>query len=310
MPKTITSTAGQGHSLASYFEVTDIFPNQKDISHDELIRTLLLHIARKHNLSCADCHLKEIMDNVSDTILPNGVAVPHVRIDDIDKPLIAVATAPEGIDFVAGEDKVHIVVLILIPRDQPILYMKVLRTLSTVLRKRKAVTTAAKLKSAAELMNFFESDGLHLPMFIFAEDLMRKDFVTLHSSDNLKTAIDCFIAEGMGEIPVIDDDGDLISVVNAGTLLRVCLPEYLLWMSDLSPIINFEPFTNVIKNEENTCLSDIMHTDFANVQDRDPAVSVAGELTRRKAFKCYVLKDKKLVGVIDLPLFLNKVFRE
>jgi hypothetical protein len=43
---------------------------------------------------------------------------------------------------------------------------------------------------------------------------------------------------------------------------------------------------------------------------KDPAVSVAGEMTRRNASICYVLDDKKLMGVIDLPIFLNKIFRE
>ena len=77
-----------------------------------------------------------------------------------------------------------------------------------------------------------------------------------------------------------------------------------------SPPDEPEPFANVLRNEQNTWLSDILLTDFASVQMGAPAVSVAGELTRRKALNCYVLQDKKLMGVIDLPIFLNKVFRE
>jgi hypothetical protein len=66
----------------------------------------------------------------------------------------------------------------------------------------------------------------------------------------------------------------------------------------------------VLRNEQSTWLSDILLNEYASVQMNAPAVSVAGEMTRRNASKCYVLNGKKLMGIIDLPIFLNKVFRE
>ena len=67
---------------------------------------------------------------------------------------------------------------------------------------------------------------------------------------------------------------------------------------------------NCIVAEQSTWLSEILLEDFASVQMKAPAVSVAGEMTRHNASRCYVLNGKKLMGVINLPLFLNKVFRE
>jgi CBS-domain-containing membrane protein len=159
-------------------------------------------------------------------------------------------------------------------------------------------------------MRFFERGGMVLPEYVCAADIMRDDFIALRDNDNLKTAIDCFISQHLNEIPVVDRDGDMTGVVSAGTLLKVCLPDYLLWMSDLSPIINFEPFTSVLRNEQNTRLVGILLDNYASVQMNAPAVSVAGEMTRRNASKCYVLNDKELMGIIDLPIFLNKIFRE
>jgi mannitol/fructose-specific phosphotransferase system IIA component (Ntr-type) len=304
--------AKNGLALTSFFSADDILIHQEDISRNQLIRVLLKHLADRHDLTGIDGYYDAIIEreNANDTVIANGIAIPHARLDALERPYVSVATSAKGITFIEDKPPVHLILLVLIPRDQPGLYLQILRSLASVLRDRTAAKTVANLKSAEEVMHFFERGGMVLPEYVCAADLMSKELITLRNNDNLKTAIDCFIRENLSEIPVVDRDGEMVGVVCAGTLLKVCLPEYLLWMTDLSPIINFEPFVNVLRNEQNTWLSDILLDDFASVQMKDPAVSVAGEMTRRNASICYVLDGKKLMGVIDLPIFLNKIFRE
>ncbi len=49
------------------------------------------------------------------------------------------------------------------------------------------------------------------------------------------------------QLPDGDTDGDLIGVVSTYERLRVCLPDYILWMDDLTPILDFEPFAEIAK---------------------------------------------------------------
>ena len=88
------------------------------------------------------------------------------------------------------------------------------------------------------------------------------------------------------------------------------MPDYILWMDDLSPILQFEPFVNILRNEENTWLAEIISHDYAVVQVDDPAIAVAETMARRNASVCYVIRGKTLAGVITLPHFLNKVLRD
>jgi CBS domain-containing protein len=46
------------------------------------------------------------------------------------------------------------------------------------------------------------------------------------------------------------------------------------------------------------------------VPEDAPAVDVAKEITKHNARRAYVLRGKKLVGVITIQHFLNKVLRE
>ena len=301
-----------GLALTSFFSADDILIHQEQISRNQLIRQMLAHLADIHGFMDVDLFYNAVIEreNANDTVVSNGLAIPHARIDDLQRPYVGVATSATGIPFAKDKPDAHLILLVLIPRDQPGLYLQILRALATILRDRNAARAAAQLKDASEVMRFFERGGMVLPEYVCAADIMRDELISLRDNDTLKTAIDCFIGENLSEIPVVDRDGEMIGIVSAGTLLKVCLPEHLLWMSDLSPIINFQPFTTVLHNEQTTWLSEILHDDYVAVQMNAPAVSVAGEMTRRNASKCYVLNGKKLMGIIDLPAFLNKVFRE
>lgn len=299
-------------SLTSFFSADDILIHQEDLMRNELIRNLLMHVANGHGLTDVEDFYEAILEreNANDTVVANGIAIPHARLDNLQRPYVGVATSKKGIVFAEEEPAIHLILLVLIPRDQPGLYLQILRALANILRDRDAARAVSQLKTPDEVMRFFERGGMVLPDYVCAADMMRDDFTVLRDNDTLKAAIDCFISQHLSEIPVVDRDGEMIGVVSAGALLKVCLPDYLLWMSDLSPIVNFEPFTHILRNEQSTWLSDILLHEYASVQMKAPAVSVASEMTRRNASKCYVLNGKKLMGIIDLPVFLNKVFRE
>jgi PTS system nitrogen regulatory IIA component len=299
-------------SLTSFFSADDILIHQEGLMRNELIRHLLMHVANGHGFTEVEDYYEAIIEreDANDTVVAKGIAIPHARLDNLQRPYVGVATSASGIVFAEEEPPIHLILLVLIPRDQPGLYLQILRALANILRDQSAALAVSQLKTPEEVMRFFERGGMVLPDYVCAADIMRDDFLSLRNNDNLKTAIDCFIAQHISEIPVVDRDGDMIGIVSAGALLKVCLPDYLLWMSDLSPIVNFEPFTDVLRKEQSTWLSDILIHEFASVQMKAPAVSVAGEMTRRNASKCYVLNGKKLMGIIDLPVFLNKVFRE
>jgi CBS domain-containing protein len=139
---------------------------------------------------------------------------------------------------------------------------------------------------------------------------MDKVDVKLQEHDTLERAIDLFVQHRLNELPVVDKDGDLVGVVTTYELLRVCLPDYILWMEDLTPIINFEPFAEILRKESKTWLAEIMTDEYATVQDKAPAIQVAKEITRERTNRAYVVRDKKLLGVVSLERFLSKILRE
>ncbi|MDD4109526.1 MAG: hypothetical protein PHH93_12480, partial [Prolixibacteraceae bacterium] len=73
---------------------------------------------------------------------------------------------------------------------------------------------------------------------------------------------------------------------------------------------NFESFRNLLYNEDHTWLDEIMNREMAVVQIYDPAIKAGIEMTKLSANHAYVLNDNRLVGIISIQQFIDKVLRE
>ena len=63
-----------------------------------------------------------------------------------------------------------------------------------------------------------------------------------------------FVLEVFGEV----DPGHEYRVMNEEMLLRLALPEYILWLEDLAPIMHFESFAEISTNERTLRIAEVM----------------------------------------------------
>ena len=283
------------------------------MSRDEVIRTLASGLAKRHNLPGGDSLADAVLarEQTGSTVLMDGLAVPHARVEGLDRPYAAIATSERGIPWSDDDHaKVHIVFLVLTPREDPALYLKVLHALGTTLSDREQFNLVSAMSNSGDIYRFFESGEAYLPSFLTAADIMKREYKSLRSDDMLKTCINALISEHTSELPVVDSAGCLKGVARADNLLRACIPEHFLWMDDISSILDFEPFVQVLDDESSTPLTTILDDKYPTVSPDSPAVQIACEMMRHKSSKCYVCEGDRLVGVVKLTEFLNKIFRE
>ncbi len=302
-----------GLNFASLFGPEEILPQTALATRDEVLMALLGRLAARKSMPDIDAAFRELVsrEEQASTMVGSGIAMPHARIEGVDRLLVAVATSASGVRFAEGEDGLaHLVILMLVPISAPGLYLQAASSLAKMLREPGAALRAAEFSSADELWRFFNRGGLILPDYVCAGDIMARNAAAVKETDTLKQAIDMFVKNDLAELPVVDKDGDLVGMVSEHELLRVCLPDHILWMEDLSPIINFEPFVELLRNEGTSCLTDIMSEDYAALPENAPAIEVAKVLRTHPARHVFVVRGKKLVGVISLHDFITKVLRE
>lgn len=295
--------------LTELFKPEDILHHATAETSGEVIRQLLERMALRYGIGNVDAALdavKEVMIK-GDIQLGNGLAIPHARLENLSRLRIAVATSEKGIDFNGTVS--HLIILILIPLDMPGAYMQTLQGLAKVFEKPDSIDKLVALKSPLAVWQYFEAGDHRLPDHLEAKHIMTEVTVSLNENDSLAKAIDLFLDHNATELPVLDSEGELIGVVTTSQLVKVCMPEYLMWMEDMTPFLNFEPFAEVIRRETTTWLFDIMITDYAEVEEGSPAILAMKEIGRKQTDYAYVLRDRKLVGVIRLHEFLKCVLR-
>ncbi len=281
--------------------------DKRDLAIMELLRKL----AYEHGVG----NVSEVFDEIikreeeMSTVITSGIAIPHARISTVSELVVGIATSTKGIEW-TDNSQIAVIILLLIPKEQPGLYLQAISALASICNAPDSATSISNLTTSDELWRFFDRGGLILPDYICAGDVMREIDIKLHENDTLEKAIDYFVKYNYLSLPVVDTNNELIGVVSAQELLKVVLPDYILWMDDLSPIINFEPFAEILRRESMTWLAEIMTTEVPSIQITAPAVQIAKEMTRMNATRVYVLEDKQLKGVISLRGFLSKVLRE
>ncbi len=241
------------------------------------------------------------------TVISPGVALPHARLEEIDKPLVGIATTRHGVIFDADKAPVHLILLVLTPKNDPCAYLRVLSMLSGAL---KDIDVAAFIQTATadDISNRFNARTAQKESFLTAADVMNADPLTLLESDTLNTAIMVLCSHQALDVPVVDEEGDLRGIIGMEDFLRQSLPEHLLWMQDLSPILRFEPFADMIKKDHETKLADFMREDVVTVSADTPAVQLAKILLQQGVRQIQVVRDRRLLGVVNLSGFATKLF--
>ena len=243
------------------------------------------------------------------TVVYPGIAVPHLRLKGLPRLLLAVGTSVPGIVFNGdAQHPVHAIFLVLTPKSAPDAYLQFLAGLSKKLLALKDVRLIAGCTSPDELCAMLTSGKDDFPPFVSAMHMMDPNPATLLESDHLGTAIDTFCTRRLYDIPVVDEQGDVRGVVALEDLLRLSLPEHLLWMNDLTPIIQFEPFADLLRKDREMKLADFMREEYVKVSPDVPAIQLAKMFLMEKTRQILVMEGRHLAGVVNLHSFISKLF--
>ena len=240
------------------------------------------------------------------TMVAPGLAIPHARIPGLTEPLAAIACLPEGCEF-GGAGIANVIILLLTPIDNPNLHIQLLSALAVEFKDADTIKKVANSTSGQELLNCFAATTV--PDYLKASDLMEKFPAMLQETDSILSAIKKFSITRSTELPVIDNTGDLRGVLSLPDLLKYSLPDHLLWLQDLTPIYQLQPFSDMLKTADETKVADVMREEFISAEVDDPAVKLAKTfLVNRLEQLIIVDKLGKPAGVVSLKNFSAKLF--
>ena len=298
----------------SYLAEGNIICRCKARTGAEVVSELARLLARNNAGLSAESIVSEVLarEAVFPTVIAPGLAVPHARLAELDKPLVALASGRDGIDFQAPETgPVKVVLMLLTPGDDPGLHLQLLSALAKDFSTPGEIDKVANLPDAGAVMAHFNGSDLTIPDYLRVRDVMTRKVTTVLEQDTLQRAIELFAVTGESEMPVLDDDGDLRGVVSLLDLLKFSMPEHVLWLEDLTPMYRFQPFSEVLKGANDTKVADVMRTEFTSVSESVPAVQIAKLFLVNQIGQLIVVDSAgRLAGIVQLRKFAARLFWE
>ena len=95
-------------------------------------------------------------EKLGSTGIGHGIAIPHGRLPDLETPITALVRHADGIDFDAIDGQpVHIVVVLLAPKDEDRSHLELLAGLARALQKGSVRRAVMEAETAEEVSSLF-----------------------------------------------------------------------------------------------------------------------------------------------------------
>lgn len=96
-------------------------------------------------------------EKLGSTGLGHGIAIPHTRIANVDKPKAAIITLKQGVEFDTPDDQpVDLFIGLLVPAEETEVHLSLLSQLTGLLRHADFRDTLRRCRSKTKLLEAFE----------------------------------------------------------------------------------------------------------------------------------------------------------
>jgi CBS domain-containing protein len=249
-------------------------------------------------------------EEIETTSFGRSFAFPHARTDLVKDMYVAFGVSKRGIKAVTPDGKpLHVVCLLLTPRNIAQLYLQTLSGLAQIAREEGNLPKLLTAKSSEELIRVIWETGLTIRKQLTVRDLMHRDVVTVSPDDTLKDVANKLYRYKVSGMPVVDGEGRPIGMISELHLIKAALPDFESLIQNLAMSPDREPFDDLLRREDEIKVKDIMTTRLFTTTEDTPIVEVAAQMLFRNIRRLPVVQDGKLIGIILRRDIVSKVIR-
>ena len=130
------------------------------------------------------------------------------------------------------------------------------------------------------------------------KDIMRSEVHSVPESMTLRDLSRAFRHFDVTTIPVVNDEGELVGVVNEADLLRAMLPSYAELQDDLHYMMDFEYLEDRATEVENDTVKSIMVRGAVSVDENTPLMRVISLFLLKASSHIPVVRGNQVVGSV------------
>ncbi len=279
-------------------------------SRTEMIEGLIAEIYRAENPPVGiEETRKAIFDReaLGGTRFPTGIAIPHARFDGYEDLLIAVAVPSSPVPD--SPVPIRMMVLMLTSKTGTTLYLNTLGAFLKISQNEQLYRRLCDAPSGSDLIETLRTENIEVKKELTVEDVMSTTFPSLTVENSVKDAADLFYKNRTSYLPVVDGRGVLLGELTVLDLFRIGMPDYASKIGSLKFLKSFEPFDTLLRDESTILLGTVMKKPSITIEEDAPVVEAILKFTQSNRRHIPVVKEGRIIGVVNYMDILQKVLR-
>jgi len=296
--------------LSSYLNEDYILIKDDLSDKDDILSFIIRMIEKNYGFKLNHEEVLRIIEEretLGGTVLPNGLWIPHGRIDNLNDIIVSVYVPKNK--FVYCDTEIKLVTLFLVGKKTSNLYLKMLSGFAQLSQDENMYKSLIEAETPKKIISIVEKSGVQVSSSSTVSDIMTKDPISLSMEDNLKKVTDIFYTTGISYLPVVDATGKLIGEVTTLDVLKEGIPNYAMMVDSLAFLSTLEPFDKLLENEDKILVKNIMRKPSVKISPDSSIIEAALEMTQHNRRQLPVVKDGKILGIISYMDIIKKVLR-
>jgi len=276
---------------------------------EEAIDLILDQFSRGFKFSRSLAEIKQaILDRelLGGTLFGNGMSVPHARLEGFNDLLVGIVIPENPIEEPDG-NRITCIVVFLTTKSGSTLYLQTLAGFARMARDPEHFKRFLSSRTDKELMQVLENIDISKTMSV--KDIMSESLYAISPQATLKELVDYFYKYKISYVPVVNDKKEILGEVNMNDLLKVGIPNYAVMIGNLDFLSHFEPFEELLNNEEKIKVEHIMRKVKMKLELNTSLIKTALEMTKNERRHLPVVENGVIIGVVSYMDILSKVLR-
>jgi len=245
-------------------------------------------------------------EELGGTLLGNGLAIPHARLDQFDDLLVGIVIPETPIRSEAGEELRCIVVFLTLKAGTSV-YLQTLASFARIGQDPVLYPALLACRSPSEVIQTL--GNVYVEQGMTVKDIMSPNLYTVQPHSSLKDLADLFYKYHISYAPVVSDEQDLLGEVDVIDLLKAGIPEYAAMIGNLDFLSQLKPFEELLNNEDTIPVRDIMRAAKLTLQLDTSLIRTAMLMTTHKRRHIPVVEEGRVLGIVSFMDLLSKVLR-
>jgi CBS domain-containing protein len=193
------------------------------------------------------------------------------------------------------------------PLESPMVGMQTMSLFAGLMSKQETRDFLLAQTDAVKVYEFLVEQAPAFELVVTARQLMRPLKVRVGPSTPLRAVTRAMREQETDAVAVLDDDGKILGEVTSDLLFRKGLPDFFSQLTNVAFMRYLDPFEAYFENEAKATAGDSMSSDYAAIGEDTTLMEIVYLFSVRRYPKIYVLRQGKVVGMIDRGVVMDRI---